>query len=86
MFIIDMMSIMLTVQLKMMITTIMLLIIITIMLLIIFTIALLIITTIMLLMILTTLRPHLSPLPPGVRVGHPIGGQSKRLPLGHIHL
>ena len=78
MFIIDMMSIMLTVQLKMMTTTIMLLIIIT--------ITLLIITTIMLLMIITTLRPHLSPLPPVVRVGHPIGGQSKRLPLGHVHL
>ena len=82
-----MMSIMLTVQLKMMTTTIMLLIIITITLLIITTIMLLIIITIMqLLMIITTLRPHLSPLPPGVRVGHPIGGQSKRLPLGHVHL
>ena len=78
MFITDMMSIMLTVQLKMMTTTIMLLIIIT--------ITLLIITTIMLLMIITTLRPHLSPLPPVVRVGHPIGGKSERLPLGHIHL
>ena len=78
---------MLTVQLMMMITTIMLLIIITIALLIITTnMLLIIITTIMLLIIITTLRPHLSPLPPVVRVGHPIGGQSKRLPLGHINL